>query len=426
MSYFQVAGRTGNFYWVEKEKPLNHSTKNTERSFRQVFEVYDSRMNLVRQVAGALLTDETVKEYLVAGQMHFDQLLLLAGDGKTNLLLKRFASDGQADDPSRMVDSLPFSADGTDIILLRSPGRSRIELIAFESRPGSFPRLYTILFDQDWNVLHRSIFNDPNITQPCIQNDLISFPVDDFDNQPVQLADNGDWLMSTPCRTGPGFLFFHFCADGPFSFQNIRLSPDYHMEDIALTVEHESTGASVGILSGLGRTSLKQLQVTHYSMETGRFDFDSSYFFNTLAGDPTKKHLSRETLMSLPARGFIFFKEYGRAWDFPDSDPTAFEVPVFSTGHPAASNFLPPMARRFCTQRRTAQPAIRLYSGRFVHVLFSGHSERFCLEWIAPCASNDRDELAFSFLPGDACRWQTVVRLQFTDRDVELCRNYCS
>jgi hypothetical protein len=313
-AYFQVAGRAGDYYWVEKEKRPGRASSRKENAHGtpSFFDVYDYRLNRIAERAGEPLPENTVKEYFVAGKTSFDQLLLVSEGQQTSLFVKRFSADGQADFPLRPVGCLPFREDGTAFILMRSAGGSRLALISFEFRTESAPRLHEILFDQDWNILYQGAIDDTDLTQPCIQDDFISFPAEDFDNLPVKLTDSGDWFMSSASGNSHDYRFFHFLPNGHFSSRKIRLSSYYGMEDISLTVDNENGGASVGILSGFRRTSLKQLQVVHYSMEGERFDFDSAYFFNTLGGNLKNKNLVRESLIGLPGQGYMFFKEYGR------------------------------------------------------------------------------------------------------------------
>lgn len=311
--FFQVAGKAGDYYWVEKEKPVaTRDRKINALNIQQAFEVYDGRMNIMRKIDAGMLPDSTIREYLVGGNASFDQLLLTKSGAKTNLVLKKFSPSGDTDFPDRIIDSLPFIEDAKSFLLLRSPHGARLELIAFQTRAESSPLLHTILFDADWNIIHHKTIDDKSISQPCIQDDLVAFPMEEFDNMPVKLADNGEWMMSTPSRTNNGFAFFHGCDDGTFSFHEIRLANNFSMQDISLTLDKDGTGASVGILSSYKNSALRKLQVVHYSMVEGRFDYDSSFSFNTLAEDIRYEHIVKETLSGLPQGGYVFCKEYIR------------------------------------------------------------------------------------------------------------------
>src|SRR6185295_14357135 len=66
---FQVIGKAGNYYWVQKSKKIFRSKKYTgvweEGNFN--FEIYDDRMNQVTSIPFAVSNDVT-KEYFVPGQ----------------------------------------------------------------------------------------------------------------------------------------------------------------------------------------------------------------------------------------------------------------------------------------------------------------------------------------------------------------------
>src|ERR1044072_2315509 len=92
---FQVIGKAGNYYWVQKSKKLFRPKKYTgvweEGNFN--FEIYDERMNPVTSIPFAVSNDVT-KEYFVPGEEYFDQLLFLRDNLQTIVLLNRFAPDG--------------------------------------------------------------------------------------------------------------------------------------------------------------------------------------------------------------------------------------------------------------------------------------------------------------------------------------------
>jgi hypothetical protein len=336
-----VIGRSGNYYWIEKEE-IRKSIKLQESGYisaSQSFAAFDHRLNFVKEIP-ALKIPATIKEYLIAGNTYFDQLILSGSGGKTNIYINRYEVNNTDQGRSRLIDSFSFAASGTSFLLARSEDRSKIILIGFETSHSPSSRIHTILFNDDWKVLYHTILEHPYFTQPCIQDDDISFPAESFDNLPVKLANNGEWLMASTSRTNRNYLLFHIYNDGKsFYYQEIPLSPYYNMEDIAMSIDNAHQGMSVGLISRYRNTSLKNVLVTHYSMTQTRFDFDSSYQFNSLAGRIKDQNLSNESFISIPGQGYMLFKEAGRQKKPGDQQPPDIEPwdPVymlanFSTG----------------------------------------------------------------------------------------------
>ena len=316
MARFGVAGKAGDFYWVQEEKwkkKVKHLTDSWVNK-EQIFEIYDSRMNLVKTVFPSNPTDSVLKEYFVAGDRYFDQLLLVAGNKKTSLVLERYTAAGQLVSDRRIIDSFSFNEPGNSFLLVRSEDKNKILLLGFESVLSSPPKLHSILFDQDWHLLFYKTYQDPNISQPLLQDDFFNFPIENFDKSSVQLANNGQWLMSSPSRTSHNFLLFHFRGtEGDFSYKEIRLPPASLMEDVAVSVNNEKGEAFAGVLSRFRYSALKNVQVIHYSMTQQEFDFDSSYRFNTLSeGKLRNENLTKENFIAVPDAGFMMLKEYGR------------------------------------------------------------------------------------------------------------------
>lgn len=333
-----MIGKAGDYYWIEKEQ-IRKSFKRRETGYiltSQSFAAYDSRLNFVKEIP-AMKVPGTIKEYLVAGNTFFDQLVLSASGEKTYITINRYRANDPVESSSHLIDSLSFTAPGSNFLLARSEDLSKIILIGFEPVNSFSPRMHTILFNDDWEVLYHTTLEHPYFTQPCIQDDDVSFPAESFDNLPVKLADNGEWLMASTSRTNRNYLLFHFYNDGSsFYYQEIPLSPYYHMEDIAMSIDNRRQGMSIGLLSRYRNTSLKNVEVFHYSMAQTRFDFDSSYPFNALSGRLTNQNLSNESFISIPGQGYMLFKEYGRPEEglgspqLPDIEPWD---PVFLTAN---------------------------------------------------------------------------------------------
>jgi len=314
----EVAGKAGEHYWIRVAKRLR-SLKHRDAlqaTEEELFEIYDPRMTLVRTVP-ATTSDTTIKEYLVPGDYYFDRLLLASGRKSTSLSVKRYEPEGEQVKGGENVGHFPFSESGNNFLLVRSEDRRKILLLGFESRSDKNPRVHALLFDQDWRQLSYEVYEHPFFTQPAIQDDFTGYPIEHFSNGPVKLADDGQWLMASPSRTGRNFLLFHFCgSDNSFSYREILLPPSSEMEDVALSVNNETGDAYAGILSIFHYTSLKNVQVTHYSLTRGEFDFDSSYRFNTLTQGKVKDdNLVKENFIAVPGRGFMLLKEYGRVFE---------------------------------------------------------------------------------------------------------------
>jgi hypothetical protein len=325
----EVAGMAGDHYFVETTRRMGRVRRRDHGLSRDHaqhdLEVYDERMNLVGAVSALPVTDTTLKEYFISGDDHFDQLMLLAGNKRTILSARRYGIDGSVGctqaglrvalpDGGREIGHFPFNEDAGSFLMIRSEDRTKILVLGFESVPSSPPKLHALLFDQDWRMLYYRVYSHPFITQPLIQDDFTCWPIEPFDNAPVRLANDGQWLMLSPSRTNKNYLLFHFCAAPDcLSYKEIDLPSAGTMEDLALSLDSEKGEAFAGILSRFHYTTLKDVHVAHYSMGRRTMDFDSSYRFNTLAsGKVINGNLVKENFMAVPGRGFMLMKEYGR------------------------------------------------------------------------------------------------------------------
>jgi hypothetical protein len=324
---FRIIGKSGDMYWIEKET-LRRIYNRHESSLAPVnrqFAVFNNRLNEIREMPARVLPG-TIKEYLVSGKSFFDQLVLVSSPGKTSIIINRYRAEENSQVQSRLVDSFPFAAAGSRFLLLRSEDLSKILLIGFEPGVGESLRVHTILFDEGWSIRHHSIAEHPYFNQPCIQDDPVAVPVESFDNLPVKLANDGEWLMASTSVTNRNYLLFDFDKHGKhFYFREIPVSPYYGVEDIALSIDEGKHELAIGLLSRYRNTSLKNVLVSHYSLTENRFDFDSSYQFNSLAGRFRNQNLSNESFVAIPGAGFMLFKEYGRSGDgggiSPEIDP---------------------------------------------------------------------------------------------------------
>jgi hypothetical protein len=311
---FTVAGKAGDYYWIHKEQRKRRIPRQAEEWMKeeQYFDIYDARLQLLNTVPAAAITASTLKKYLVCGNLFFDELVLQANLQQTVLRLRRYRADGALLADS-MIAQFPFAEPGHRFIMVASADKTKTLLLGFESVPSSAPRLHALIFDENWKKISSHVFEHPFITQPFIQDDFFCFP-SAINNAPVQLANNGEWLMASPSRTSNNFLLLHFDGrSNNITYKEIILPPLYKMEDIALSVNNEKGEAFAGILSRYRQSAHKDVYVTHYSFSGDIFDFDSSYRFSTLAGIQSKENnLVKESFIAVPDMGFMLLKEYGR------------------------------------------------------------------------------------------------------------------
>ncbi len=318
IDHFELIGKSANYYWVEKRVQQKSTYPKGARSFPDAlhFELLDDKLNLIKEWP-ALSISGSIKQWLIAGTGGVDQIILTSSGGKTKIIRAHLPPDENAEIRSDVVDSLSFSANPSAFLAIRSEDQSKILLLAFENAAPEFTYLHALLFDSDWKPIYHRIMAHALLAQPFIQDDEIGFPAESFDNLPVKLANNGEWLMASPSRISHNFSLFHACADGTgYSCREIPLSPYYQMEDIAMSIDNDGQEMTMGLLSGYSNTSLKNVQVCHYSMKLGAFDFDSSYHFNTQSRDIRDKNLSHQRFISVPGGGYMLLKEYGSPFDF--------------------------------------------------------------------------------------------------------------
>jgi hypothetical protein len=316
--HFEIIGKSVNYYWVEnRERQKSKYTKGVRSSSEILrFGLLDDKLNVLNEWP-ALSIPGTVKQWLMAGSAGLDQIVLTSSAGMTKIIRAHLPPNENAEIQSGVVDSLAFSANPSAFLLVRSEDQSKILLLAFENTATEFTRLHALLFNSEWKPIYHRVMTHALFAQPCIQDDEIGFTAESFDNLPVKLANNGEWLMATPSRISHNYSLFHACANGiDYSFREIPLSPYYQMEDIAMSIDNDGQEMTMGLLSEYSNTSLKNVQVCHYSMRQGIFDFDSSYHFNTQSRDIRDKNLSHERFISVPGGGYMLLKEYGSPFEF--------------------------------------------------------------------------------------------------------------
>lgn len=312
---FEVAGKAGDYYWVQKSRKSNSvrfpQPWINDRALS--FEIYDTRMNRVNIVPYAI-SDTIVKEYLVAGNHSFDRLEFANSSNTTRALLNRYAPDGEIIKEKDTLACFPGNMKGNDFLLVRSQDNSKILLLGFEPVSGSAPRLHAMLYNQDWQPLYQTVYVNYNITQPIIQCDFINYPIENFDNNPVKLTNSGAWLMISPSRTSNNYLLFHFNGtDSSYAYSDIKLNQQARVQDLALSLDNDRKEAFAGILLNTRIASVKKARIAHYLLSQSRFDYDTAYLFNTSATDKIRDdNLFEQCFITVPGKGFMLLKEYGR------------------------------------------------------------------------------------------------------------------
>lgn len=317
---FEITGKSGDYYWVQKNKKKNQVELPAMpwRSDKQPsFEIYDAHLNQIATVEAAEITDSTVKEYYIPGEKNFDHLILLDGQNKTYLSVDRYTPDGEIIATNKIIDTLNFSEKGNSFILLRSQDRSKILLLCFQTISDAPLLLHGILFNENWGVLSTRKYVHPYITQPFVQYEFFNYPVEHFSTSSIKLSNNGDWMMVAPSGRNHNFSLFHFNGhDTTFVYKDIKLPASSSVEDVALCIDNERLEAMAGIISKFRYSTLKNVEVAKYSMEGKKISFDSSYRFNTLNGGKVKnENLYEESFVAVPGAGFMLLKEYGK--DYP-------------------------------------------------------------------------------------------------------------
>lgn len=313
---FQVVGKSENFYWVAKLQSQKLKLPHGQERHIEIqdFELFDNRLHLLSEQSPVYIPG-TVKQWLMTSDKGLDQVVSTPTGNNTRIFCNRYQPDGIA--KSRLIDSLPFSANASSILLVRSENQSFILMVAFENSDPESTIVHIHLFDAGWNPVYRKVISNIQFSQPCIQDDEIGFPSEGFDNLPIKVANNGEWGMIFPSHISHHFSLFHACPNGEdYFFKEIAVAPFYKMEDVSMSINNDRQELSVGLLSTYRNTSLKNVQVFNYSMREGRFDFDSSYHFNEQARDIRSKNLSHASFISVPDGGYILLKEYGSLFEF--------------------------------------------------------------------------------------------------------------
>ena len=222
----QVAGKSNNYYWVEKIRKQRATGRHTVADIPEIqsFELFDAKLNLLKEMPATNLPG-TLKQWLVAGDKGLDQIRLIPSGGKINIICSHFEPDERTGNTDRLIDSLPFTANASSFLLVRSEDQSKILFVGFENTESELTLVHALLFDSDLNLIYHRVISHELFSQPCIQDDEIGFPAESFDDLPIKLANNGEWLMASPSRISRNFSLFHASANGShYYFKEIPIS----------------------------------------------------------------------------------------------------------------------------------------------------------------------------------------------------------
>ncbi|RTL57544.1 MAG: hypothetical protein EKK37_16030 [Sphingobacteriales bacterium] len=315
---FEVIGKAGNYYWVQKSKKKNKGKKIVTPWIDDKdpgFDIYDQRMNLVKTVTTSF-SDTILKEYFVAGTAHMDQLVFTKQKDSTVVLLNRYSDNGEKDSVASLICSFPFNMSGNDFLLVRSQDKNKLLLLGFETVPDTAMKLHSFLFDKNWTLLNHQLIQNPHFTQPFIQYDFIDYPLEHFTNCPLKLANNGEWLMLSSTMVNQGSLLFHFTdTSSRFEMRTIRVPKNSSIQDVCLSLNNEKREVMAGVLSQYRSPLAKSVRMLQYSLDTCNILYDTIYKFNTIAATKTtSKTKFEEYFMTVPDKGFLLLKEYGRPY----------------------------------------------------------------------------------------------------------------
>jgi hypothetical protein len=321
---FEVIGKAGSYYWVQTSKTKSTYKKPAEPWLDDKelkFEIYDERMNLLKEVP-SFLSVNLIKEYLIPGDQYFDQLILQPANQKIVAVLHRYTPDGGQNGNQDTIAEFPGNLKCGDFLLVRSQDKNKILLLGFETVPDSPTKLHALLYDKEWKLICEAEYSNRNISKPLVQYDLVEYPLEDYNSASIKLGNNGECLMILSSGTNRNYILGHFgeMSDG-FSFKEIKLPANTTVEDAGLYFDNGKQEGFAGILSRMRTSAIKNVRSIHYSLRDFHIDFDTSYILNTLAGNRRKnENIYEEYFMTIPDKGFLLLKEYGRAFSFDPDD----------------------------------------------------------------------------------------------------------
>lgn len=326
---YEVTGRVADNYWVEKifqKRGIKRTDDPWGRDKQIRFDIYDRRLRFITDFVPSEPPRETIRIYNLSGPSFFDRLFIVCAGGETSMYLSRYQDAADISFENKLIFQIPVPAEAASVLLLRSEDLSKMLLLVFESIPDKAPAIHALLFDDNWQLIRYRKLMDPSFSQPYIQYNYEEKPIEDFDNCPVKLLNQGAWLMLAPSRQNQNLLLFHFAdTDTTAAVTEISLPHSSTTEDMVLATGNERNIVQIAILSRLGYRSIKNVKTLSYSLKSKSVLFDSSYAFSTTRTDYAKtENLVQEYLVAKSPGGFLLLKEYGRKYeqmDFNSNDP---------------------------------------------------------------------------------------------------------
>ena len=313
---FEVIGKAGNFYWLYKSKK-NYTNKNGRPTWPpkedRSFEVYDGRLQKIKEIP-APLSDSVLKQYLIPQRYSFDQLIFKGSLNKTSVVVNRFTQDGAEAVMNAHLFDFPHEMALEDILVTRSPDRTKILLLGFVRSTNVTPDLYARVYTRDWELLHETVYKEGNLLQPFVQYDFTEYVLESSDASPIKLTNSGDWLMVAPARFRNNYRLCHFkMEDSSFAQLDVQQLQSAAVEYCNLSVE-EGGDAYIGILENLSRTD-RIVRIMQYTLPGSSLSHDTSYSFHSPdAFKRLEQYVSEEEFVPIPGKGFMYMKEYGRRY----------------------------------------------------------------------------------------------------------------
>ncbi|HEY1872441.1 MAG TPA: hypothetical protein VGG71_15360, partial [Chitinophagaceae bacterium] len=174
---------------------------------------------------------------------------------------------------------------------------------------------------------------------------LINYPLEDYNSGLIKLANDGEWIMVSSGFSRNYLLFYFNGMDEKFVYKEIKLPSSVAVEDAGLYFDNEKQEGFAGILSSARTSAIKNVKLVHYSLTNFKIDFDTSYLLNTLAGKKIKnENIFEEYFMTVPGKGFLLLKEYGRTLSYNEDEELkrndySFNEPDGSAAHEAPGIF---------------------------------------------------------------------------------------
>lgn len=313
---FNVIGKAGNFYWLYKCKKTN-TIKNgvimwpPKEAFS--FEVYDTRLNRVKEI-GYTLSDSVLKQYLIPQRACFDQVIFKKYNNKTSVVVNRFTQDGDTAVTNAHLFDFPGKMALEDLIVTRSPDRTKILILGFVPTSDVTPDLYARVYSREWELLHETVYKEGNLVQPFIQYELTENVLEASDASPIKLTNSGDWLMVAPARRRNNFVLCHFKKeDSSFVQTDVQQPQGQGIEYCSLSVE-EGRDAYVGVLENITPAD-KRVRIMQYNLTHASLGHDTTYSFHLPNAYKKQEHyLFEQEFIQIPGKGFMYLKEYGKRY----------------------------------------------------------------------------------------------------------------